>query len=87
MPATEATPTSVPEPRACIGFTKGAKVRTSPSTLMSNTASNAGRSSCSPVSVPTDTPALPMTMSGTPTRAMKSSAAARSASVSRTSAV
>jgi hypothetical protein len=51
-----------------MGFTKGAKVRTSPSTLMSNTVSNAGRSSSSPVSVPTDTPALPITMSGTPNR-------------------
>ena len=50
-------------------------VWTMPSTLVSKTARNAGRSSGASVSVPRDTPALAMTTSGAPKRAMKSAPA------------
>ena len=56
-----------------------------PSTLVSKTARNAGRSSACSVSAPREMPALAMTTSGAPKRAMKSAAARASAAASRTS--
>ena len=86
MPATEAMPTSRRSPpAACMALTKGAKVAAMPKTLVSMMRRKVSRSSSHSVSVPADTPALAMTMSGTPKRAMKSAAAACSAGASVTS--
>jgi hypothetical protein len=54
-------------------------------TFVSNTDLNAGKSAAISVSVPRETPALAMTTSGTPKRAVKSPPACASDAASRTS--
>ena len=56
-----------------------------PDTLVSKIARNAGRSSACSVSTPREMPALAITTSGQPKRAMKSAAACASVAASRTS--
>ena len=67
--------------------TNGANVATVAVTLMAKISANRDKSPGRSVSVPAETPALAMTMSAPPSRAMKSKAAAASAAWSVTSTV
>ena len=75
-----AMPTSAPRPRRAHRRDEWRNVLTIPTTLVSKIARKVGRSSACSVSAPCEIPALAMTISGAPKRAMKSAAAWASAS-------